>query len=71
MKRVIEWWKNLTIALALPLMVVNTIMDYYNGWESRALEKEEAKKEEEEEEEEEEEDLKRKEGREEKRRGED
>ena len=41
-KKMIEWWKNITLVLALPLMVVNTIMDYYNGWESRSLEKETA-----------------------------
>ena len=28
-------WKDVTIALALPMMVVNTALDYYNGWESR------------------------------------
>ena len=39
-KKIVEYWKNLTLVLALPLMVVNTIMDYYNGWESRTLEKE-------------------------------
>ena len=39
-KKIVEYWKNLTLVLALPLMVVNTIMDYYNGWESRVLEKE-------------------------------
>ena len=38
-KKIIEYWKNLTLVLALPLMVVNTIMDYYNGWETRTLEK--------------------------------
>ena len=41
-KKMIEWWKNITLVLALPLMVVNTMMDYYNGWESRSLEKETA-----------------------------
>ena len=39
-KKIVEYWKNLTLVLALPLMVVNTMMDYYNGWESRVLEKE-------------------------------
>lgn len=38
-KKIVEYWKNLTLVLALPLMVVNTIMDYYNGWETRTLEK--------------------------------
>ena len=28
-------WKDVTIALALPMMVVNTALDYYSGWESR------------------------------------
>tara|TARA_B100000902_G_scaffold333140_1_gene331485 strand:+ start:293 stop:754 length:462 start_codon:yes stop_codon:yes gene_type:complete len=42
-KKMIEWWKNITLVLALPLMVVNTMMDYYNGWESRSLEKETAR----------------------------
>ena len=28
-------WKDITIVLALPMMIVNTALDYYNGWESR------------------------------------
>ena len=40
MSKLIGYWKNLTLVLALPLMIVNTLMDYYNGWESRTLEKE-------------------------------
>ena len=39
MKKLIGYWKNLTLVLALPLMIVNTLMDYYNGWETRTLEK--------------------------------
>ena len=25
----------MTIVLAIPMMILNTILDYYNGWESR------------------------------------
>jgi len=34
-KRIIEYWKKMTIVLAIPMMILNTILDYYNGWESR------------------------------------
>jgi len=44
-KKLSKRWRDLTIVLALPLMVVNTIMDYYNGWETRVVEKETQKRE--------------------------
>ncbi len=40
MENLIKYWKNLTITLALPLMIFNSVMDYYDGWESRELDKE-------------------------------
>ena len=34
-KTITEYWKKMTIVLAIPMMILNTILDYYNGWESR------------------------------------
>ena len=34
-KRIIEYWKKMTIVFAIPMMILNTILDYYNDWESR------------------------------------
>ena len=34
-KKIKQRWKDITIMLALPMMVVNTIFDYYSGWETR------------------------------------
>ena len=39
-KKLTEYWKKLTITLALPILIINSVMDYYYGWESRVLEKE-------------------------------
>jgi len=35
LKKIVEYWKKLTITLALPILVINSVMDYYYGWESR------------------------------------
>ena len=34
-KKLTEYWKKLTITLALPILVINSVMDYYYGWEAR------------------------------------
>ena len=39
-KKLSKRWRDLTITLALPILIINSVMDYYNGWESRVLEKE-------------------------------
>ena len=36
--KIIKWWKNITLVMALPLMITNSVLDYYYGWESRELE---------------------------------
>ena len=39
-KKLSKRWRDLTITLALPILIINSVMDYYYGWESRVLEKE-------------------------------
>ena len=34
-KKLSKRWRDLTIALALPIMILNSVMDYYYGWEAR------------------------------------
>ena len=34
-KKLSKRWRDLTIALALPIMILNSVMDYYYGWETR------------------------------------
>ena len=34
-KKLTEYWKKLTITLALPILIINSVMDYYYGWETR------------------------------------
>ena len=34
-KKLSKRWRDLTIAVALPIMKLNSVMDYYYGWEAR------------------------------------
>ena len=34
-KKLSKRWRDLTITLALPILVNNSVMDYYYGWEAR------------------------------------
>ena len=38
-KKLTTYWKNITLVLALPLMITNSVLDYYYSWETRELEK--------------------------------
>ena len=34
-KKLSKRWRDLTITLALPILIINSVMDYYYGWEAR------------------------------------